>query len=136
MYSPLSANIGTIWLGGNEANSGTLQISITVCRSCALNLFRGSGLLAVALLSSPIAPSIRQRCNVRLDKPIVSQALSCLAPVATAMLISFACFRLSVSDISCPLFPSNRHRTFFPIQAMLRLLLKPYLFCAALALSF
>jgi hypothetical protein len=70
MYSPLPANIGTIWLGGNEENSATLQTSITACRSLELSLFSGSGIMAVGLLSSLITPSIRQRCSVRVDKPI------------------------------------------------------------------
>jgi len=134
MYSPLSASIGTIWLGGNEANSCSLQTSITACRSCALSLFGGSGLMAVGLLSSPITPSIRQRCSVRVYKPITSQALSCLAPAATALLINRACFCLSVSGISCPLFPSNRHRTFFLIRAVLRFRLTLFPFCATRAL--
>lgn len=134
MYSPLSTSIGTIWLGGNEENSSTLQTSITACHSFTLSLFTGSGLMAIGLLSSPIPLSIRQRCSVRVDKPITSHALSCLTPAATTLLISLACFCLSVSGINCPLFPSNRHRTFFLIRAMLRFLLTLYPFCVALAL--
>ena len=68
--------MGTIWLGGNEANSSLLHTSITACLSALLSLFLGSGLVAVGLLSAPISPSIRQRCKILVENPITSQALS------------------------------------------------------------
>jgi hypothetical protein len=46
--------------------------------------------MAVGLLSAPISPSIRQRCKVLVENPITSQALSCLAPDATALLTNCA----------------------------------------------
>ncbi len=127
--------MGTIWLGGNEANSSLLHTSITACLSALLSLFLGSGLVAVGLLSAPISPSIRQRCKVLVDNPITSQALSCLAPDATAVQTHCACFCLSTSDVSCPLFPSNRHRTFFRVRVRLRLPLMLYPFFVTRALA-
>jgi len=35
-------------------------------------------------------PSTHQRCKVITEKPVTSQALSCLAPAATVLLINFA----------------------------------------------
>jgi hypothetical protein len=52
MYTPLSANAGTICEGGKSAYSGIIKILSTLLYSSSVSLFEGSGRSAVGLLSS------------------------------------------------------------------------------------
>ncbi|WP_416359674.1 hypothetical protein, partial [Alteromonas mediterranea] len=66
------------------ANRSSLQISKMACCSTSVSLLAGVGLTASGRLSARIPSASRQRCNVRRDKPMMSQALCFLAPELTA----------------------------------------------------
>ena len=77
---PLSARIGTIWLGGRLAYSSSLQVVKMASRSYSVNLLRGTGRMASGLLSASTTPLTCQFCRVRILMPTISQALPFLAP--------------------------------------------------------
>lgn len=49
MYSPSSANLGTIWLGGKSTYLGLLAVSIIFASSSSVSLFLGEGRLVIGL---------------------------------------------------------------------------------------
>jgi hypothetical protein len=82
----LSARLGIIWLGGNDANSLLLAIERIVFFSNSLN-FLGVCLAAPFLLSD-LSKVFFQRSKVLTDKPNIAQALFNLAPFVLASVIN------------------------------------------------
>ena len=97
---PLSASMGTIFLGGKSRNSGEFAYFRTKARSNSLSLLEG--VLITKLRRSGSSMELRQRCKVLRQKSKISHILLSLAPLCSASSIQpIICFFLD-SEVKFP----------------------------------
>ena len=126
IYSPLSANLGTIWQGDYEPYSFMLITSRILFRSCSLSLF--GGLLFGPCLLSGTWGYFSHLSNVRRQKPKVLQAIDLRQPISQARFINdITCKRVSWSILR-PRDPPRAPGLFFSRIEWLMLPLALYLY--------
>ena len=131
MYSPLSAKVGIIWLGGLEAKSLLLAIASILFFSKSLSFF--DVFLIAPFLLSVLSEDFFQRSYVLIENPNTEQALSNLAPFILACIIRATIFPFNSGSNFRPLPPTNLG-LFFGVTTKQLLQPRLYPFCLTLFL--